>query len=275
MTSTPGTYPSTTLISFSNVNTVFGPFGSPMPLDGKFRLAPGTYSPATPVIPTTPGVPGGPFPMDILHGRNKGGFPAPFITTFTNPNPPTPFSTTWTSPGTGNIKVLCVGGGGGAGGGQSDGGAGGGGVIYNASVPVTSGTVYQITVGGGGRAGNNTTPLPVQGTEGGPSSFSTLVIAGGGGGSNTGKIQLILQLILKEIKQVFHPEVAEVEVHQGGLIRLSPGPVAHPVFPVGLVYNRHNLLLQLLFEVQEVEVQEVLGKGQTPGEGVDQEFLFQ
>ena len=85
-------------ISFSQVNTSFT-LTTPSPMNGNYRFAPGTYTPASPVIPTTPA---GIFPIDVLHGRTAG---TPFITTFTTPG-------TWTATATGNIKVLVVGGGG-------------------------------------------------------------------------------------------------------------------------------------------------------------------
>jgi hypothetical protein len=94
-------------------------------------------------------------------------------------------SGTWTAPFSGNIKVLVVGGGGagGAGVGTSTlaagqgGGGGGGGVKYNSSFAVTSGTIYNITVGTGGSD---------KGQRGGSSSFSSLVAGGGGCGRSTG-----------------------------------------------------------------------------------------
>ena len=51
---TPGTFPSTTAISFSQVNTEFG-LTTPSPMNLNYRFAPGTYTPALNPIPTTPG----------------------------------------------------------------------------------------------------------------------------------------------------------------------------------------------------------------------------
>lgn len=176
--STPGTYPSTTTIKFSDVNTVFG-LTTPSPMDLKYRIAPGNYTPASPVIPTTPA---GIFPMDVLHGRTKGvPAPTPFITTFTTPG-------SWTSTVTGNIKVLVVAGGG-AGGNYSAppgvfpalanwiaGGGGAGGVVYCTSFPVVLGTVYPYTVGGAGQNSNFKAVINANaGGEGG--------LGGGSGGS--------------------------------------------------------------------------------------------
>jgi len=187
---TPGTFPSTTAISFSQVNTEFG-LTTPSPMNLKYRFAPGTYTPALNPIPTTPG-PSTPaslatFPMDVLHGRTKAV--APFITSYTHPNPAatTPYTTTWTSTVTGNIKVLTVGGGGGgaSGANRAGGGGGGGGVCYNSAFPVVNGTVYNIAVGHGGVAGiwPGAAPTLANGVNGGNSSFSTVVGLGGGYGS--------------------------------------------------------------------------------------------
>ena len=170
-------------ISFSQVNTVFV-LTTPSPMNANYRFAPGTYTPATPAIPTTPAAT---FPMDVLHGRTKAV--APFITSYTHPNPAatSPYTTTWTSTVTGNIKVLTVGGGGGgaSGANRAGGGGGGGGVCYNSAFPVVNGTVYNIAVGHGGVAGVwPGVPSPLQnGGNGGDSSFSTVVGKGGGYGS--------------------------------------------------------------------------------------------
>jgi len=195
---TPGTYPSTTTISFSQVNTEFG-LTTPSPMNAKFRIAPGNYTPALNPIPTTPG-PSTPaslatFPMDILHGRTKGvPAPTPFITTFTTPG-------SWTSTVTGNIKVLVVAGGG-AGGNYSApaaffpalatwraGGGGGGGVVYCTSFPVVIGTVYPFTVGGAGQNSNFKAVINANAGGGGGlggGAGGSLGGAGGPGGSGGG-----------------------------------------------------------------------------------------
>ena len=152
-------------ISFAQVNTEFT-LTTPSPMDLKYRLAPGTYTPATPVIPTTPG---STFPMDVLHGRTTG-----LLTTFTTPG-------NWTSSVTGNIRVLVVAGGGSGGAltpgtGAGTGGGGAGGVVYCTSFPVVSGTVYPYTVGSGG----------IGDSPGAPSSFSTILALGGGKGGISG-----------------------------------------------------------------------------------------
>ena len=163
---TPGTFPSTTAISFSQVNTEFG-LTTPSPMDLKYRFTTPQYTPTTPAIPT---VSGATFPVDSLHGRTK--VPS-FITTFTTPG-------SWTATLTGNIKVLVVGGGGGGGGITAvvggNGGGGGGGVIYTASFPVINGTVYPYTVGA----------TVAQNLQGNPSTFSTISAGGGGAGARVG-----------------------------------------------------------------------------------------
>ena len=168
-----------TAISFSQVNTEFT-LTTPSPMNNNYRFAPGTYTPATPAIPTTAS---GIFPMDVLHGRTKASI-TPFTTTFTAP-------TTWTATFTGNIRVIVVGGGGSGGtasvGPAACGGGGGGGVIYNASVPVINGTVYPITVG----AQTTASPTTVRGN---PSAFSTLVTAAGGGAGGVTGVPATLPL---------------------------------------------------------------------------------
>ena len=172
-------------ISFSQVNTEFA-LTTPSPMNANFRFAPGTYTPASPVIPTTPA---GIFPMDVLHGRTTT-----FITTFTTPG-------SWTSTVTANIKVLVVGGGGGGGdgfpfakGGQGGGGGGGaGGVVYCTSYPVVQGSVYPFVVGTGGAggvSGNNSTFGPGITANGGGrgGGVSAPSISGGSGGGGSGAI---------------------------------------------------------------------------------------
>jgi hypothetical protein len=78
------------------------------------------------------------------------------------------------------VEYLVVAGGGG-GGYQVGGGGGGGGLLYSASLPVTAGTAYTVTVGASG-AGAAASSVP--GASGGNSSFSTLTAIGGGGGGS-------------------------------------------------------------------------------------------
>ena len=77
-----------------------------------------------------------------------------------------------------NVQVLVVAGGGGGGGGWQGGGGGAGGLISSSSFPVSPG-VYSVTVGNGG-TGEINGSLP---TNGGNSTFSTLVAIGGGFGA--------------------------------------------------------------------------------------------
>lgn len=101
-------------------------------------------------------------------------------------------TTTWTCPDGVNsiaVKVWGAGGGGGYGGGtnkQGGGGGAGGGYSYNATVSVSPGTTYNLTIGTGGAGGISTS------TNGGsaiPSSATfgaTTVSANGGGGGLVG-----------------------------------------------------------------------------------------
>lgn len=177
-------------ISFSQVNTEFV-LTTPSPMNVNYRFAPGTYTPATPAIPTTPA---GIFPIDVLHGRTKaggGGVLSPFSALYTT-------SSTWNAPGTGNISVLVVAGGGAGGNGpgiRSGGGGAGGYKFFPASFPVTAGTTYYFTVGTAGAA---PTGVNVNGAPGTPSKITltsyagTIVLSsevtggGGGGGSGAG-----------------------------------------------------------------------------------------
>lgn len=183
---TPGTYPSTTTISFSQINTEFG-LGTPSPMNSNYRFTTPQYTPTTPAIPTTSGAT---FPMNVLHGRTKAGL-SPFTTVYTT-------SSTWTAPGTGNISVLVVAGGGAGGNTPANRGGGGGAGGYRyfpASFPVTSGTTYYFTVGVAGAAPSG---VNVNGAPGTPSkitltSYSGPIVAaseaiggGGGGGSGAG-----------------------------------------------------------------------------------------
>jgi len=107
---------------------------------------------------------------------------------------------TFTSSGTftpsfsGEVEVLVVAGGGAGGaGGSNVSGAGGGagGLMYNSSIPVTSGTNYTIVVGAGG-AGTTPTSDAV-GDPGTPSSAFGLNTTGGGGGEGNGAANNIKQ----------------------------------------------------------------------------------
>lgn len=174
-------------ISFSQVNTEFA-LTTPSPMNANYRFAPGTYTPATPAIPT---VSGATFPMNVLHGRTKAGVLSPFTSVYTT-------SSTWTATGTGNISVLVVAGGGAGGNTPANRGGGGGAGGYKffpANFPVTGGTTYYFTVGGAGAA---PTGVNVNGAPGTPSKITltsysgTIVLSsevtggGGGGGSGSG-----------------------------------------------------------------------------------------
>lgn len=79
------------------------------------------------------------------------------------------------------IKKVRLSGSAGGGGGGSFGGGGGGESIIDYEVNVAPGSAYTVTIGGGGAGGNPT------GTEGGTTSFgSLLALAGGGRGSGGG-----------------------------------------------------------------------------------------
>jgi len=101
---------------------------------------------------------------------------------------------TWTSSGalvisgeTLDIEYLVVGGGGGGGARQvGQGGGGAGGLLTNLSgtpISISDGS-YAVTVGGGGPGGANTAAR--QGSDGGESSFGSLVSVSGGGGGGAG-----------------------------------------------------------------------------------------
>jgi Fibronectin type III domain len=99
-------------------------------------------------------------------------------------------TSTWTAPSTTrSVTYLVVGGGGGGGAAYDNGGAGGGGggMVLSGSMSVTPGTTYTIVVGNGGAGGIGTGVAPVSRTEtngsnGGYSSFDTIVALGGGYG---------------------------------------------------------------------------------------------
>ena len=86
-------------------------------------------------------------------------------------------SHTFTPAFTGTVQVLVVAGGGG-GAGSHGGGGGAGGVIFNRSVPVSSGTPISVTVGGAGAA----TGYGSFASNGGNSVFGGITATGGGGG---------------------------------------------------------------------------------------------
>lgn len=181
---TPGTYPSTTTISFSQVNAEFAR-STPSPMNSNYRFPTADYTPVTNPIPT---VSNATFPMNILHGRSKFSFATVYTT-----------STTWTSTFTGNMSVLVVAGGGA--GGQCSlnpsmraGGGGAGGYKYfPGNFPVTNGTTYYFTVGTAGAAptgaantnGAPGTPSKITLTSyAGPIVLSSEATGGGGGGGN-------------------------------------------------------------------------------------------
>lgn len=95
----------------------------------------------------------------------------------------------WTAPaGVTSVSYLVVAGGGGGGSGnissgrtRSGGGGGGGGTLYG-SLSVTPGTSYAIAIGA---AGIGSTSESVWGTNGGNSTFASIVSYGGGGGGSS------------------------------------------------------------------------------------------
>jgi len=185
---TPGTYPSTTTISFSQVNSEFG-LTTPSPMNLNYRFPTTIYTPTANPIPTTPGAT---FPVNILHGRTFTTTP-PFFYVYTNPVVSGPSgspgtispASTWTATFTGNITLIVIGGGGaGANAGPTTapgGGGGGGGVYQTTSFPVTSGTVYTIRVGGGAMSGY-TGPGGTGGTSSVTWPTGSISSTGGGGG---------------------------------------------------------------------------------------------
>jgi prepilin-type N-terminal cleavage/methylation domain-containing protein len=94
---------------------------------------------------------------------------------------------TFTVSSGGEMEYLIVGGGGG-GGAWYGGGGGSGGLLTNLGSPVTiaSGT-YPVVVGAGGAGGLNAT-FGSLGTNGGISSFNSIVALGGGGGAYKNKV---------------------------------------------------------------------------------------
>lgn len=92
-------------------------------------------------------------------------------------------SSSWTAPAGVTVATVLLVGGGGAGGGANantnhrTGGGGGGGQVVLATVPVTPGVSYTITLGAGGTGAS-----AANGGKGGDSSFGTLVYAYGGYG---------------------------------------------------------------------------------------------
>lgn len=86
------------------------------------------------------------------------------------------------------VEVVAVGGGGAGGNARNiadigGGGGGGGGALITRTVAVTSGETFTIIIGAGGTVG---TGLLEAGTQGGTTSFGSLVEAIGGGGGNNG-----------------------------------------------------------------------------------------
>ena len=81
----------------------------------------------------------------------------------------------------GSIEVLVVGGGGGGG----SGGGGGGGVVYQAAYTVAAGQAIAVQVGAGGGV-DPSQGRALTGTNGGNSTFGSIVGYGGGGGGGAG-----------------------------------------------------------------------------------------
>lgn len=91
-----------------------------------------------------------------------------------------------------NIDVCCVAGGGGGGGcdkglsySQAAGGGGGGGIVNSMNLAITANQSYDIIVGAGGSSGSIVDEIwypDINGSQGGTSSFGSLVQANGGGG---------------------------------------------------------------------------------------------
>lgn len=93
-------------------------------------------------------------------------------------------SGSWTCPeGVTTVYIdACGGGGGGAyssPGATGGGGGGGAAAVIGASISVTPGVTYTVTIGGPGAAG---TPSSVNGVAGGATSFGSLLVLNGGGG---------------------------------------------------------------------------------------------
>ena len=99
-------------------------------------------------------------------------------------------SGTWTCPsGVEKAFVRLFGGGGGGSCGDSYGGGGGGGHMAYSELSVTPGTAYPLTIGAGGAGGKTTSNsnTGTVGSNGGITSFGTLLSASGGsGGSQSG-----------------------------------------------------------------------------------------
>lgn len=98
---------------------------------------------------------------------------------------------TWLVPdGVNYVEVLVVAGGGGGGSSQSSSGGGGGGgaggLKYRSSLRVIKGQSINVVVGGGGAPGVQ--GVSEYGSDGGNSSFGSLVAIGGGGGAKTSGI---------------------------------------------------------------------------------------
>ena len=86
--------------------------------------------------------------------------------------------------GSGKVEVLCVAGGGG-GGASIAGGGGGGGLLYNSAFTVNASAGIALTVGAGGTGGTDQSignGTAANNTNGGNSSFSSLISIGGGKG---------------------------------------------------------------------------------------------
>ncbi|GAB3657365.1 hypothetical protein GCM10028791_29840 [Echinicola sediminis] len=94
-------------------------------------------------------------------------------------------SGTFTMPmGFDDAEVLIVAGGGGGGYGTGAGGGGAGGVVYVASMNLTEGQSYSVTVGQGGAGGTSNIIRDYSGRNGGASVFNSQTAIGGGGGGS-------------------------------------------------------------------------------------------
>lgn len=144
-------------------------------------------APGTAAAPNTGGGGGGAGGDSVVQAGGNGGsgivivqYTSPTIAyilhTFTSSGSFTP------PPGVTGVEVLAVGGGGGGGSGNGGGGGGGGVVLHNAYA-VTQ-TSYAVVVGSGGTPTETAPTTGSVGTNGGNSSFDTIVALGGGGGGS-------------------------------------------------------------------------------------------
>ena len=127
------------------------PAGTPpsIPVNTRLRFLPGTYTPASPSIPTTNN---GILPFSVYRGKTGGPAGVP-VQTYTLTS-----SGTFVSPNNGTAQAFLVGGGGGGGLGvysnpspaSAGGGGGSGGAVTTVSTNLTAGASYPYTIGGGG-----------------------------------------------------------------------------------------------------------------------------